>query len=30
MTDDNFQLSDSVTSTETPDVYESYVDDEYN
>ena len=27
-TDDSFQLSDSVTSTETPEIYESYVDDE--
>jgi DNA polymerase-3 subunit gamma/tau len=30
MTDDSFQLSDSVTSTETPEIYESYVDDEYS
>jgi len=30
MTDDSFQLSDSVTATETPEIYESYVDDEYN
>ncbi|MBS3026480.1 MAG: DNA polymerase III subunit gamma/tau [Dolichospermum sp. DET50] len=30
VTDDSFQLSDSVTSTETPEIYESYVDDEYN
>jgi DNA polymerase-3 subunit gamma/tau len=30
MTDDSFQLSDSVSSAETPEIYESYVDDEYN
>lgn len=30
MTDDSFQLSDAVNSTETPEIYESYVDDEYN
>ena len=30
MTDDSFQLSDSVTSTEMPEIYESYVDDEYS
>jgi len=30
MTDDSFQLSDSVSSVETPEIYESYVDDEYN
>ncbi|BAZ85379.1 DNA polymerase III subunit gamma/tau [Dolichospermum compactum] len=30
MTDDSFQLSDSVSSKETPEIYESYVDDEYN
>jgi DNA polymerase III subunit gamma/tau len=30
VTDDSFQLSDSVTSTEIPEIYESYVDDEYN
>ncbi|MDP5018973.1 MAG: DNA polymerase III subunit gamma/tau [Dolichospermum sp.] len=29
MTDDTFQLSDSVTATEIPEIYESYVDDEY-
>jgi DNA polymerase III subunit gamma/tau len=30
MTDDSFQLSDSVTSTEMPEIYDSYVDDEDN
>ncbi len=30
MTDDSFQLSDSVSSTEIPEIYESYVDDEYS
>ena len=30
MTDDSFQLSDSVSSAETPEIYESYVDDEYS
>jgi DNA polymerase III subunit gamma/tau len=30
MTDDTFQLSDSVTTTEIPEIYESYVDDEYS
>jgi DNA polymerase III subunit gamma/tau len=29
MTDDTFQLSDSVTATEVPEIYDSYVDDEY-
>jgi DNA polymerase-3 subunit gamma/tau len=29
VTDDSFQLANSVTSTETHEIYESYVDDEY-
>ncbi|MGB3419683.1 MAG: DNA polymerase III subunit gamma/tau [Dolichospermum sp.] len=29
ITDDSFHLGDSVTSTETHEIYESYVDDEY-
>ncbi|MTJ07302.1 DNA polymerase III subunit gamma/tau [Anabaena sp. UHCC 0204] len=29
MTDDTFHLSNSVTATETTEIYESYVDDEY-
>jgi DNA polymerase-3 subunit gamma/tau len=28
--DDSFQLSDAVTNHEAPEIYESYVDDEYN